>query len=69
MNVVENEYHFILVCPFFSDFRKLWLPTYFNALPNIVKFKKLLCTDSVKHIRNLAKYIYFCNRRIENSEI
>ena len=23
MNVVENEYHFIFVCPFFSDLRKL----------------------------------------------
>jgi len=36
MNVVENEYHFIFVCPFFSDLRKLWLPKYFNSWPNIV---------------------------------
>ena len=40
MNVVENKYHLILVSLFFSDWRKLWLPKYFNPWPNIVKIKE-----------------------------
>lgn len=61
MNVVEDEYHFILVCPCFRDIRKTCLPNYFCHWPTKQKFINLLSSSKTKLINKLAKYIYTAN--------
>jgi len=29
MNMIENEYHFLSVCPFYQDLRRTLLPNYY----------------------------------------
>ena len=38
MQVVENEYHFVLVCRLYGDFRQYYLPIFYNTRPNMRKF-------------------------------
>ena len=57
MNEVEDEYHFLLVCPFFADVRKLFLKKYFYTRPSMLKYKKLMNTNNKGVLLNLAKFI------------
>jgi hypothetical protein len=58
MNVVENEFHFILVCPKFSELRKKYLKKYYYQWPTIQKLENLFTNKSKPVIINIAKYIY-----------
>ena len=42
MNVVESEYHFILVCPAYRSVRTHFLPNYYCSWPNKYKLEQLL---------------------------
>ena len=42
MDVVEDEYHFLLTCPAYSDIRKRLLPKYYCRWPSIYKNKYCL---------------------------
>jgi hypothetical protein len=58
MNVVESEYHFILVCPKFIEIRKQYLKKYYYQWPTIQKFENLFSNKSKLVILNISKYIY-----------
>jgi len=58
MNLQENEYHFLLVCPFYRNIRLQYLPQYFCHWPSIGKFKTLLSCQQKSTIDKLAKYVY-----------
>lgn len=63
-NAVESEFHFTLVCPFYIDLRRKYLPAYYCRWPSINKFKRLFQIKSKKLLNNLSRYIYFAfNRR------
>ena len=62
MNQVENEYHFLLVCPCYRNLRIKYFKPYFCHWPNIYKFQTLMETKSYKILINLAKYVYFANK-------
>ena len=57
MKVVENEYHFLLVCPLYADIRKRYFANYFCHWPNMFKFKSLIKSQNCKTLYNLSKYI------------
>ena len=40
MNMLEDEFHFVLVCPAFRDLRKDILPKYYCTWPTTTKFVK-----------------------------
>ena len=64
MQVLENEYHFLLVCPFYSDLRSLYLPRYYYTWPNINKFKNIMQSTSKNVMIKLAKFIHLAfNKR------
>jgi hypothetical protein len=58
LNLIENEYHFLLICPKYRDLRKEYLKRYYYTWPNIQKFTSLLTNNSTSSLINLAKYIY-----------
>ena len=57
MNVVGDEYHYILQCPFFQYNREQYLDNYYYINPNMEKFCNLLQTKNVNALRKLAKLI------------
>lgn len=63
MNMIESEYHFILVCPFYIDIRKKYFKTYYNRWPTLQKFELLMSSNSKSTQINLSKYIYFAMKR------
>ena len=67
MNVVENEYHFLLVCPLYRSLRVELIPKYFRTWPNLNKFEMLLQTKNVKHLNLLGKYIHLALQKRSSS--
>ena len=63
MNVVEDEYHFLLICPAYTDLRRNCLPRYFCRWPTLNKFTKLLNTDQNSIIKKLAKFVHDANEK------
>jgi hypothetical protein len=62
MNMIESEYHFLLVCPKYRDLRKKYIKPYYQSWPNIQKFINLLSSYSKCTLNNLAKYIFYSNK-------
>jgi hypothetical protein len=58
MNTVETEYHFLLVCPKYSNLRKKYFKHYFCRWPTVQKFETVMNTKSKKQQNNLAKFLY-----------
>ena len=41
-NDIEDEFHFILKCPFYSDIRKMYIKKYYYQKPSTFKLVNLL---------------------------
>ena len=55
---IEDEYHFILICPAYSDFRKNYISRkYFRVRPNMFKLLQLLNSSNVRILLNLSRFI------------
>lgn len=61
MKCVETEYHFLLVCPFYSQLRKDCLGNYYSTWPTKQKLKSLLASTQRGVILKLSKYVYLAN--------
>ena len=58
MKTIENEYHFLLVCPLYSSLRKSYFKKYYCHWSNIFKFKSIMSSNSkIKTVYNLCKYL------------
>ena len=65
MNVVENEFHFLLSCPQYINLQRKYLPAYYCSWPSLHKLKSIFQTNSKTLINNLSKYIHFAfNQRV-----
>lgn len=62
MNVVEDEYHFSLVCPRYRALHIKYLKQYYCHWPTLQKFDSLLSTSHKKTIYNLAKFVHLANK-------
>lgn len=62
LNVKETEFHFLLVCTFYSDLRRKYFSPYYCHWPNLTKFDKLISSTAKRMQRNLAKFIYFAEK-------
>lgn len=63
MQQVETEFHFLLVCPFYTDIRRKYLSSYYCKWPTLTKFKSLMKGKNTRTVIGLSKYIYFANDR------
>ena len=59
MNMVENEYHFVLVCPAYNDLRRQYLPPHYCRWPSNNKFINLLKDCQTSIIKRISKFVYF----------
>ncbi len=60
MNVVESEFHFLLICPKYNILRRLYVPH--RAWPTLQYFHKLLSSENKKTIINTAKFIMYATQ-------
>ena len=56
MNDVEDEYHFILKCPFNTNLRHLHIKKYYWSKPSVFKLVQLLSVQNRKELCNIGKY-------------
>ena len=56
MGVIENEYHFLLICSLYRGLWKAYFPKYFLRWPSTFKFKQLLSSFKRTTTKNLAKF-------------
>ena len=56
MNIVENEFHFALVCPLCTELRRIFIKEYFCHWPSLNKFDDLVMSNS-KHVIKYGKII------------
>ena len=55
---VEDEFHFILKCPWYESYRKLYIKPYYYRCPSVYKLMELLSIQNNKVLCNLGKYLY-----------
>ena len=54
-----DEYHAVIECKRYEEFRKLYIPQHLLIRPNMLKFIQFLNTDNIVEIRSFGK---FCHR-------
>ena len=55
--VLEDEYHFVIVCLKYRVIRKQYIKPYYTEKSNMFKFIQLLKTDKAKEIQLLASFM------------
>ena len=61
---IEDEFHFILKCPIYNEYRQKFVKRYYRTRPSVFKLTQLLSTNNIKELNNLGKYLYFAyNKR------
>lgn len=61
---IGDEYHYILVCPFFVESRKKFIPSYYCKRPNVIKFRDLMTTKNRPKLIKLVKFINIINKTV-----
>jgi hypothetical protein len=62
-NDLGDEFHYLMVCNYFTEKRKQLIPSYFHTYPNIIKYQKLLKSSNREILKNLSIFIaYFMNK-------
>ena len=60
--LIENEYHFLLICSKYSDLRSKYIKKYYYTWPTQQKFINLMTSNSRIVLNKLAKYIFYANK-------
>ena len=55
--LVENEFHFLLICDAYKDIRKKIIPSFYWNPPSIFKFEKLMNRNDLLWLKNLSTYL------------
>lgn len=57
-NLIEDEYHFVFICPLYSPLRRALIPNYFTAIPTSERFINLFMSNDPEVIKKLACFVY-----------
>jgi hypothetical protein len=67
-NDIEDEYHFVLICPFYADIRTKYINRFYQKHPSVFKFLLLLNSSSQKVLYSLALFCkYAFKLRLESA--
>ena len=55
---VEDEYHFVLICPIYLHYRKHFIMSYFVNRPSVRKFIEWMQSPNKHTLIHLGKYVY-----------
>ena len=56
-NCPGDEYHYVLECPYFAEERTKFIPTYFRAHTNTLKYKQLFNSENTRLLYKVGKYL------------
>lgn len=54
---IGDEFHFVLVCKHFQEYRSKYIHSYYYRHPNILKFEQLMSTTKPKKLKKLCMFI------------
>ena len=54
--VLEDEYHFVIECKLYDDFRITYIPTYFWRRPSVQKFVELINSSNINYLGKLGTF-------------
>ena len=54
---IEDEYHFVVICPLYTDLRKQYLRKYYYVRPSMLKFIEMLMSENKNELFNLSRFI------------
>ncbi len=57
-NVLEDEFHFLFICPVYKELREKYICRFFRIKPNMFKLVALLHSDREIYIRNIGNYVF-----------
>ena len=58
LNDIEDEFHFILVCPAYRILRVKYIKQYYYLRPSVFKLIQLLSTNNVSELCKLGKFLF-----------
>ena len=53
---IEDEFHFVLICPAYTDLRKRYINAFYYTRPSVYKFIQLMQCNKPTVLRKLGKY-------------
>ena len=56
---IEDEFHFLLICPLYTVIRNVYIAKYYREYPTLDKFYSLMSSTNTLIIRNVAMFIYY----------
>ena len=68
MGVIENEYHFLLICPKYYNIRQKFIKDCYYRWPTVQKFEKLISSNNPEILLSLSKYLFNAFREREQAE-
>ena len=54
---IDDEFHFLLCCPFHVDIRKKYIPSYYRTQPNLIKCCSLVNSNSRNLILSICNFV------------
>jgi hypothetical protein len=57
LNEIEDEYHFILICPLYKNLRSMYIKKYYWSHASMYKLIQLLTMKNRKQLCNLGKFL------------
>jgi len=60
---IEDEFHFILKCPFYKPERMFFIKLYYRRNHSVFKLVQLLSTTSANDLPNLGKFLNFAFKK------
>ena len=55
---IEDEFHFILKCPFFENLRSVYIKKYYYVKPNVFRVVSSMRSQNVKELSNFGKFLH-----------
>ena len=55
---IEDEFHFMLICPLYKSLREKYIPERYYIYPTFQQFKLLMANRSENVVKQLAAFIY-----------
>ena len=62
-NLIEDEYHFILVCKKSDNFRMFHIKPYYWRRPSSFRLVLLMSVHNVKELNNLGKFLCLAEKK------
>ena len=61
---IGDEFYYILNCPYFKQYRDIYIKKRYTKRPNIINFLGIMASTNKLNLTNLCKFIRIINERV-----